>query len=92
MANAINLQYFTRTLFLPNSDANKPEGQQLLAFIAQYEPEFLEKFFGVTLAGLVQAEINTPTGVGVVSNLVNGVTFTTSFNNKGIQVVRVSVK
>ncbi len=80
MANAISLQYFTRSLFLPNSDANKPEGQQLLAFIAQYEPEFLDKFFGVTLAGLVQAEINTPTGVGVVSNLVNGVTFTNSAN------------
>ena len=28
MANAISLQYFTRSLFLPNSDSNKPEGQQ----------------------------------------------------------------
>lgn len=78
MATAINLQYFTRTLFLPNSDSTKPEGQQLLAFIAQYEPEFLDKVFGVTLASLVQAEINTPTGLGVVDKLVNGVTYTDS--------------
>lgn len=64
MANAINLNYFTRSLFLPNSDANKPEGQQLLAFIAQYEPEFLVKFFGVDLADLVQDEINSAGSVG----------------------------
>ena len=76
MANAINLNYFTRSLFLPNSDSNKPEGQQLLAFIAQYEPEFLVKFFGVDLADLVQTEINTSGSVGgVVQDIVEGKDF-----------------
>lgn len=73
MANAINLNYFTRSLFLPNSDSNKPEGQQLLAFIAQYEPEFLDKFFGVDLAGYVQMEINISGSVaGPVQDIVDG--------------------
>jgi hypothetical protein len=76
MANAINLNYFTRSLFLPNSDANKPEGQQLLAFIAQYEPEFLVQFFGVTLANLVQTEINTSGSIGgAVQKIVEGSDF-----------------
>lgn len=75
MANAISLQYFTRSLFLPNSDANKPEGQQLLAFIAQYESEFLEKFFGVTLAGFVQAGIDGIPSFAIITEIVNGKDF-----------------
>lgn len=76
MANAISLQYFTRSLFLPNSDANKPEGQQLLAFIAQYEPEFLVKFFGVDLADLLQTEINNSGSIaGNIQLIVDGCDF-----------------
>lgn len=78
MATAINANYFTATIFLPNTDPLKAEGQQLLAFISQFEPIFIEKVFGVTLGALVQSEIDTPTGVGIISNLVNGVTYTTS--------------
>lgn len=90
MANAINLNYFTRSIFLPNSDANKPEGQQLLAFIAQYEPEFLVKFFGVTLAGLVQTEINTSGSVGgAVQKIVEGCDFV---NQSGITKRWVGLK
>ena len=74
MANAISLQYFTRSLFLPNSDANKPEGQQLLAFIAQYEPEFLVKFFGVDLADFVQTEINNSGSIGSAVQSTRAVT------------------
>lgn len=81
MANAITLQYFTRSLFLPNSDSNKPEGQQLLAFIAQYEPEFLVKFFGVTLADNVQSEINTGNLGGNIQLIVEGTDF---INQAGI--------
>lgn len=90
MANAITLQYFTRSLFLPNSDANKPEGQQLLAFIAQYEPKFLEDFFGVTLADLVQNEIDNSGSVGgVVQKIVDGADFT---NASGIKKRWVGLK
>ena len=75
MATAIDASYFTGKIFLPNTSTNYSEGQQLLTFINQYEPLFLEYVFGVQMAALVQGEINTPANANL-AKIVNGTTFT----------------
>lgn len=74
MANAIDITYFTRDVFLPNSDLLKPEGQMYSSYISLYEPIFLDTFFGVTLATAVQGEINIPANVDL-AKIVNGTTY-----------------
>ena len=75
MATAINASYFTGKIFLPNTATTYSEGQQLLTFINQFEPIFLEKVFGVQMATLVQGEIDTPSNVNL-AKIVNGTTYT----------------
>ena len=75
MATAINASYFVGNIMLPNTGANYVEGQQLVTFINQYEPLFLEYVFGVDMAALVQGEIDNPNNANL-AKIVNGCTFT----------------
>jgi hypothetical protein len=75
MAYATRYGNFVGQMAIPNLSTDRPDGQLINTLIERIEPDWLDTFFGVPTAILVQDEIDNQTGNTPYAEIVNGATF-----------------